>query len=239
MSTHPTIRSCESRLKLFLPLCILFTVMSLCFIFLFVCIGCPIGRKELGSQWKEIYNVIQTRVTAPDSNAKDPKEDLYIAPSKHCCTCCLKEFQPPPHFPMEEYWSLRDGGNGDEAEKRLAWSRKEQNMCSDCLKLSTRKQAAVRRSRRLTVNSKEGSREPVFDETTFEQRRLKKAVTVRKLGTKFCRDIKQLIPLRHTYYLHALVWHFPIWIATMDVDIMDLSGSGIEMINLETKYIMR
>lgn len=196
-------------------------------------------RKDLGSQWKEIYNIVQTRVTAPDNSAKDPKEDLYMAPKNYNCTCCLKDFKPPPQFPMDEYWSLRDSGNGVEAEKRLAWSRKEQNMCTTCLKLSTRKQAAVRRSRRRTVNANEGSRDPVFDEATFNERRVKKAVAVRRLAVKFCRDIKQLIPLRHTYYLHALVWHFPVWIATLDLDIMDLSGSGIEMINLETKFIMR
>ena len=111
------------------------------------------------------------------------------------------------------------------------------NMCSACVSLSSRRRTKIRTSRRELNQAKAAHYRTTspYSLDELNQRKVAKANDIRSRAIEFSRNIKQIIPQRHSYYLHALVWHFPAWIEALDIDVMDVSGSGIEMINQETK----
>ena len=114
-------------------------------------------------------------------------------------------------------------------------------MCSVCVALSIRQQTNIRSARR-TKNQVKAAQFKTTSPFTMEELKAKKATKsqeFRRIAIQFSTDMKQIIPDRHSYYLHALVWHFPQWIEESDADVMDLSGSGIEMINQETKKVVK
>ena len=114
-------------------------------------------------------------------------------------------------------------------------------MCSVCCEMSARRRSNVRAARRNIAQAKATAFQTTspFTAEELSGRKRAKADQVLDLATTFCNDIKVIIPGRHTYYLHALVWHFPTWIVDLDIDIMDFSGSGIEMLNQETKKVVK
>ena len=181
----------------------------------------------MGAKWKALYNVLQRRVTACDDNTaaffNDDKSVL--------CSCCKIAFLP-----------ITDTGPFSELTA-LEWTKRaeQMNMCSACCSLSARRRSNVRAARHNIAQAKATAfqtRSP-FTQTELDDRKQRKAAEVLELATSFCFEMKEIIPERHTYYLHALVWHFPTWIKDLDIDIMDFSGSGIEMLNQETKKIVK
>ncbi len=81
------------------------------------------------------------------------------------------------------------------------------------------------------------------DRVKTKEERLAKAAKVREkvllLRDKLLESGSMLTPNWFTPYLHVLIIHVPQQIQHFPFDLMDLSGSGIEHVNKETKKIER
>jgi hypothetical protein len=183
-------------------------------------------RKRLGMQWRRLYDVLQTRVTAGDTDS-DP--DLVK------CSCCRATFTPHD-IPLNGVSHLRHRAHSWKGNREL------RVMCSTCASLQERARKAIRQEQRVILEAERRDLQlkgSLFDPEVLQERKLKKAQRLQALAMEFSKAIKGIIPQRHTFYLHALVWHFPEWIRTLPMDIMDASGSGIEQVNQMTKRLYR
>jgi hypothetical protein len=213
----------------------------------------------MGKEWRDLYNVIQRRVTAKDSDQPADLVDAnsgLAAQSDPKCSCCNAEFSIRP-FPL--VWSqetidfvkihtmnsadsdLHDVKKARALDRQWKQARQKVSKCVSCSTLHWRKQARMRAVHRKAHAPKASTsgHTPLFTIEELEARKKKKAAEVRSRGITFSKLVEKICPARHTYYLHALVWHFPGWIERLNVDIMDMSGSGIEQINLETNRLVK
>jgi hypothetical protein len=167
------------------------------------------------------------------------------------CKCCKTEFIPPARTANEgpEYthasWNVSRSKEETARKRRVyrLWSKQQEQyrLCSQCCGKNEKARAVIRSDVRAKHIAELGP-DPtkcVFSDEVLQKRKEVKAKAVETLSLEFCTALKLIIPERYTYYLHALVWHFPTWIRMLDVDIMDVSGSGIEQINQETKRAVK
>jgi hypothetical protein len=210
----------------------------------------PTRSKKLGHDWKALYNVLQTRVTARGATEPALFDLRDGSVCERLCTCCGSEFSPvilessnvsltPLFDETQGDIDIENARRYQQLEKDWEKSRGRFLMCESCVKLHWRQRRNIRSDRRQqNQNLAKASAVPfTLEELTALKR--EKAEKIRSMAIAFCQEIKRIIPTRHTYYLHALVWHFPTWIEMLHVDIMDVSGSGIEQVNQETKLLFR
>ena len=83
--------------------------------------------------------------------------------------------------------------------------------------------------------------QPSVSQSQIDENRKLKSATIRKLAGPFCEHLRNAATSAAgtTYYMHSLEMHLADQIDTCPIDIYDLSGSGIEQVNLMTKRMLR